>query len=259
MRAEHLALVPLLFAACVGETGGNAVRFTVAAAGPAGATDGQPLFWSTNGFDVALTRATLHVGAIYLDEAAPVSGAQASACYLTGTYVAQETAPLDVDLLRATPQPFPQAALGITDPPPLVGQVWLADGDVNRVADATVILTIAGTATRGGIGVPFTGAITIGANRAPASAGGGSSICKQRIVTPIPVSLTLAMKGGLVLRIDPRLFFTGVDFGQLPSDGAGGYTFSDDPAAPGYAPTGQTLYSNLHSTAPYAFGWTDAL
>jgi hypothetical protein len=259
MRAARLALAPLFFAACVGETGGNAVVFTAAAAGPADATAGQPLSWSMNGFDVALTEATLHVGAIYLDEAAPVSGAQATGCYLTGTYVAQETSALDVDLLSPTPQPFPQRAVGITEPAPLVGQVWLTGGDVNQVADTTAILKIAGTATQGGASFPFTGALTIGANRAPAGGGtgGGNSICKQRIVTPISVSLTLATTGGLLLRIDPRLFFTGVAFSQLPSGSAGGYAFSDDPAAPGYVPTGQALYSNLHSTAPYEFGWTN--
>jgi hypothetical protein len=260
MRAHHLAFGALSFAACVGQTGGNAVTFTAAAAGPADATARQPLSWSTNGFDVALTEATLHVGATYLDEAAPVSGAQATGCYLQAAYVAQETAALEVDLLNPTPQPFPQPAVGITDPAPLVGQVWLTGGDVNQVADTTVILKIAGTATQGGASFPFTGTITIGANRASAGGGtgGGSSICKQRIVTPIPVSLTLATTGGLLLRIDPRLFFTGVDFSQLPPDGAGGYAFSDDPAGPGYAPTGQAMYSNLHSTAPYTFGWTNA-
>src|SRR5689334_22146255 len=120
MRANHIASASLLFAACVGQTGGNSVVFTAAAAGPADATAGQPLSWTTNGFDVALTEATLHVGAIYLDEAAPVSGAQATGCYLTGTYVAQETSVLDVDLLNPTPQPFPQRAVGITEPAPVV-------------------------------------------------------------------------------------------------------------------------------------------
>ena len=261
MRADHLAFGALIFAACVGQTGGNAVTFTAAAAGPADATAGQPLAWSANGFDVALTEARLHVGATYLDEAAPVSGAQATGCYLTAAYVAQETVALDVDLLNPTPQPFAQPAPGITEPAPLVGQVWLTGGDVNQVADATTILRISGTATQGGAAFPFTGTMTIGANRAPpgGGTGGGNSICKQRIVTPIPVSLTLATTGGLLLRIDPRLFFTGVDFSRLPADGAGGYAFSDDPAAPGYAPTGQALYSNVHSTAPYAFGWTNAL
>jgi hypothetical protein len=258
MRAGHFALFGFLFVACVGQTGGSAIAFTAAAAGPADAMPGQPLSWSANDFDVVLTEAALHVGAIYLDEAAPVSGAQATGCYLTGTYVAQETAALDVDLLNPTAQAFPRPASGITEPAPLVGQVWLTGGAINQVADATVILKIAGTATRGGASYPFAGSVTIGPNRPPAG-GGGNSICKQRIVTPIPVALTLAGSGGLLLRIDPRLFFTGVDFSQLPSDGTGGYAFSDDPTASDYAPAGQALYSNLHSTAPYAFGWTEAL
>jgi hypothetical protein len=258
MRAAICAgLLLAMGAGCVGSTGGQTLQFPVAAAGPADAVAGQPLVFTSGAFTVTLTQATLHVGAVYLDQAAPVSGAQATGCYLTGTYVGEETYPLDVNLLDPTPQPFPRPALGITEPAALAEQVWLTGGDVNEVSDPTPILTIAGTAVGSAGAFPFTGTVTIGANHAPVGAvtGGGDSICKQRIVSPIQQPIVLQSTGGLLLRIDPRLFFVDVDFSQLPGDPASGYAFSDDPAAPSYAPAGQNLYANLRSVAPYQFSW----
>jgi hypothetical protein len=205
-----------------------------------------------------LTRATLHVGAVYLDESMPVSGAQATGCYLSGVYVAEETSALDVDLLSATPQRFASPALGITDPAPLIGEAWLTGGDVNAATDPTPILAIAGTATRAGMAFPFKGTVTISSNRQPPSAGRAAStpICKARIVTLVPARLTLQKTGGLLLRIDPRPFFEGVDFSQLPPDPrTGDFVFPDDASVP----AAQKLYVNLHSYAAYSFSWSGAL
>ena len=263
MRVWTIALGVLLSVGCVGQTGGETVDFAVAAAGPTDAIAGQPLSFTSGGFDVVLTRATLHIGAVYLDQAGPVSGAQATDCYLTGTYVGQETSPIDVNLLDPTPQPFPALAVGITEPRALVEQVWLTGTDINASADPTPILTIEGTATEGAAAFPFTGTVTIGSNHAPSSSAsaGGDSICKQRIVSPIQQPLTIEKTGGLLLRIDPRPFFVDVEFNKLPADpSTGGYAFSDDPNdSAAYAPTGQNLYMNLRSTAPYQFSWSTGL
>jgi hypothetical protein len=247
----------LLGAGCLGQTGGTTVVFAVAAAGPADAVAQQPLSFSSGGFELVLTRATLHIGAVYLDESQSVSGGQATGCYLTGTYVAQETSSLDVDLLDSTAQRFPASALGITDPAPLVGQVWLTGGEVNQASDPTPILVLAGTATKDAVSFPFTGTITISTNRRPnTSATGGSPICKARIVTPIPARVPLRSTGGLLLRVDPRPLFGGVDLSTLPRDPASGEIVIPD--APGQD-AAQILYGNLHSTALYTFSWTDAL
>jgi hypothetical protein len=264
MRTVMLVMSSILCAACIARTGGSTIELPVAAAGPAVATAGQPLSFTSGPWKVVLTRATLHVGAVYLDQTAPVSGGQATGCYLTGTYLAQETSSLDVDLLNPTPQAFAARALAITAPPALVGQVWLTGGDINTVSDPTPILVIAGTASGAGGVFPFAGTITIGANRqvsgGGSGAGGGDPICKQRIVTPIPAALTIEETGGLLLRIDPRLYFTAIDFSQLPKGAStGSYEFSDDPTATGYFPTGLDLFSNLESTAPYTFSWSDDL
>lgn len=74
-----LAVGSLLAGGCVGQTGGQTVVFSVAAAGPTDASAGQ-LAFTSGGFDVVLTQAKLHIGAVYLDQAAPVSGAQATDC-----------------------------------------------------------------------------------------------------------------------------------------------------------------------------------
>jgi hypothetical protein len=251
---------------CVGQTGGQTVDFSAAAAGPADAVAGQPLTFTTGaGWDVVLAQATLHIGAVYLDESRPISGGQATGCYLTGTYVAQETSGLDVDLLNPGLQIFPAKAHGITEPTALIGQVWLTGGDINASTDPTPILVVAGTATQagaaGGPNFPFMGTVTISSNHQAASSGaaGGDPICKARIVTPIDAVL-IETAGGLLLQIDPRAYFAGVDFSKLPADAStGGYAFSDDPTSTSYSPTGYQLYTNLRQTAPYTFSWTDSL
>ena len=207
-RLAH-ALLGLLAPAslgCIGQTGGNAVDFPVAAAGPASAISGQPLSCNSDGsWNITLTQATIHVGAVYLDQSQPVSGGQATSCYLTGTYVAQETSGLDVDLLSPNRQPFPAKAHGITNPPALVGQVWLTHGDINTIPDLVPVLQVAGTATQAGSVFPFSAALTIGANRQTSggAVAGADPICKERIVTPIPAAVTIQPTGGLLLSIDP--------------------------------------------------------
>ena len=266
MKPALLFAVALATASgCVAQTGGQTVDFPVAAAGPVDAVAGQPLAFTSAGWDLVLTQAKLHVGAVYLDESRPISGGQATGCYLTGTYVAQETSGLDVDLLDPGFQVFPVKAHGITEPAALIGQVWMTGGDINTTVDTTPILVVVGTATQAGAtslaSVPFTGKVTISANRQAASSGaaGGNPICKARIVTPIDAA-PIATTGGLLLRIDPRRLFAGIDFSQLPPDsGTGGYAFSDDPSNAGYSPTGFQLYTNLHQTAPYTFSWSNSL
>jgi predicted small secreted protein len=110
-----LVVMAVTLAACVGTTGGDVVDFPVAAAGAADAVAGQPYELVTDrGWHVVLTKATLHVGALYLGQSLPVSGAQNTSCILPGTYVAQVTTGLDVDLLSPAPQRFPSLGHGTT-------------------------------------------------------------------------------------------------------------------------------------------------
>lgn len=235
---------------CVGTTGGELLAFEAFAAGPEDATAGEPYtFQTSRGYSVTLDRAILHVGAVYLNQSRPASVGSDTSCYLPGVYVAQVTGGLDVDILSPALQPFPEPGSGVSGPA-LAGEVWLFGGeDVNEVADRTVVLDVAGTARKDGVDYPFEGEITISDNRAipPASPAqpGANPICKQRIVTPIPVDLHLEAGDDLVLRVDPRGLFDRVEISDLPSDGGSPpvHRFQDsDATAPDRA-----LYDGLRS------------
>src|SRR5437879_3036893 len=70
-----------LASGCIGSTGGDVFSFDAAASGPKDAHAGEPLDFTTErGWHVVLTKATMHVGALYLDLSEPVSGAQNTSC-----------------------------------------------------------------------------------------------------------------------------------------------------------------------------------
>jgi hypothetical protein len=242
-----MALASLLVA-CVDTTGGDLVTFPAVAAGPSDAVEGQPLdFVNDRGWHVSLTTASLHVGAVYLNQSTPVSGAQNTSCILPGTYVAQVTTGIDVDLLSPAQQSFPRPGSGVAIPA-LAGQLWLTGGDIDTVADATPILHVSGTADQNSAVLAFEGTLTIGANRVAQGASGGNPICKQRIVSPIPTAVEPRAGGRLLLQIDPRLLFVNVDF-TAPASGM--YVIPDDSSDQ----PSRNLYQNLHSSAPYRFEW----
>ncbi len=221
-----------ILAACQ-TTGGDRVTFSVAAHG------GNAAFDTGLGWHVELTTARLHLGAVYLNRANPISGSQETSCILPGLYTAEELAPLEVDVLSAEPQQFPAPAEG-TDDEAKTGELWLTGGDINADADATPIAEIAGTAND----LPFTATVTIStANRGipPSDPALPSQhpICKQRIVTPIPIDLRPHEGGTLEIAVDPRAWFANVDFstvtGAIPDSNA-------DPA-------GLNLFSGLRAAA----------
>jgi hypothetical protein len=199
----------------------------------------------------------LHIGSVYLNQTVPSSGAQATACILPGIYVGQVLGSLDVDALSPSPQPFPVdgEANAIQA---RAGELWLTGGDVNTIDDSTPILNAAGTADKGGISYPFEANITIGRNRLILSSDPAfpslNPICKQRIVSPIPINLTPQSNGELRIRVDPRVWFGAVDFSTLQR-------VSDSPLLYRFADSAQTsaditLYNGLRSTlGAYQFTW----
>jgi hypothetical protein len=257
MKRALFLLLLVVAIACNGTTGSELVTFTAAAAGPSDAPGGALAFTSGRGFAVTLTKATLHVGALYLNQSQPVSGAQETSCVLPGTYVAEVTTGMTVDLLSPTLQVFPALGDG-TSLAAIVGEVWLFDGDANAVEASVPSLVVEGSVVVGTETRAFRGSITIGSNRVvptnDPSQPGAHPICKERIVSPIPVRVTPETDGSLVLRVDPRRFFDNVDFAAL-------HEFSTDPPAYGFydAPTDQpsiNLYDALRSASgAYSFSW----
>jgi hypothetical protein len=98
---KRLAPLLLFVAACIGTTGSDLLGFAAYGAGAEGAATA---FTTGQGWTVTLTRARLHVGAMYLNRSVPVSGGQERACFLPGIYVAQVLGGMDLDLLSPTPQ-----------------------------------------------------------------------------------------------------------------------------------------------------------
>lgn len=256
MRSLSVPALAFVLAGC-GDTGSAIVTFHAAAAGPADAVTGQPLtFTNALGYEVTLTRAHLHIGALYLNRSVPTSGSQAQACVLPGIYSGQVTRPVDLDALSPVPQPFPADGEGTADPL-RTGQVWLFGTDPFAPIDLTPLVEVAGTATQGATVITFSGRITISENRAVAVSNpalpGTNPLCKQRIVTPIEVDFTLGQGGTLLLRVDPRIWLRNVDFAQIPTDPA-------DPSRRRFLDRteGQpdvSFYSGVRSTAPYTFNW----
>jgi len=255
-----LALCTLTFA-CVGTTGSDYLEFKAYAAGPKTATEASPYsFQSDLGFAVTLTRARLHVGAAYLDSSMPTLGAQATSCTLPGLYVASVPGPVDIDVLSGAPQPFSVQGGG-TSIRALAGELWLTGGPIDADVDTTVILDVAGNASKEGTSFPFEGKVTIGENRAiPASnpaLPGSNPICKQRIVSPIPVDLTPRAGGSLLVRINPAGWFSNVNFSKLAASTteSGLRVFADDNSD---QPSRNLFYGLTQaSVQTYTFDWVD--
>lgn len=251
-----LALCPLL-GGCVGTTGGELLELEAYAAGPAD-TAAASSFENGLGYRISLEKAHIFVGGVYLNRSRPSSVSSDTSCSLPGIYVAEVLGGREVDLLSSEPQRFPERAFA-TSETALTGEVWLTPGDINRESSDTIVLSVAGTASRGGETFPFEGELTIGENRviAPTDAAlpGQHPICKQRIVSPIPLALKPHAGASLLLRIDPRGMFGNVDFATL-SETDGTFRFADES---GVDQASDNLYAGLRrSTGVYEFSWQEA-
>jgi hypothetical protein len=242
-----------LMTACVGTTGGQVVTFDAEASGPSDVIAGQPLAFDTvyssgtkkTTWNVVLTKATLHVGAIYTSQTTTISGEQNVSCFSPGTYSGEVTSGVDVDLLSPTAAKFSGGGEGTTLPGESA-QVWLTQGDVNLIDVEPPILVLEGTATNGTDRRAFTASISIEQNRLGSGTeiAGANPICKQRIIS-FASPITLAQGGTLHLTVDPRLLFTNVDFSALaPATSGTGYAFKDDSSDQPSA----ALYSALRSS-----------
>ena len=224
-RFSILALSVIICASCIGSTGGERVTFKASAAGPKEAVAGTALVFQTRtGFEVSLTSAKLHLQALYLDRRDRSRPERESSCYSADAYVGELRASIDVDLLDGKPKAFAaegDALSGAVNS----ADVWLGEGEINAFSQASakqVVLHAAGTARQAGVEIPFALDFRIDTNRAKAPDGaalpGSNPICHQRIVSKIPTSFVVDGPGTLVLRIDPRPMFDGVDFSEVPKE-----------------------------------------
>lgn len=254
--ARPWAIAILFASGCVGTTGSDLVEFQAYAAGPADISEGMVgyEFDTSTGFHIRLTKATLHVGGVYLNRSRPIQGAQDTPCILPGVYAGQVTSGLDVDVLSPSLQPFPVLGDGTGDPA-LAGEIWLTGARIDALDDRTPILVFAGEASQETTVFRFGGTITIGKNRQVTSSNpatpGANPLCKTRIVTPIPVEFTPSRSGALVVRALPRIWFDGVDFAKLDKGQGDDRNFADEPLDQ----PASSLFLGLRLTSAYELTW----
>jgi hypothetical protein len=254
-----LALSAGLPACGTRDTGGALVSFHAYAAGLAG-LEGPVEFDTGAGFHVKLTNARMHLGAVYM-RLGQQHLANAS-CIGDSTYGLQVPGGIDVDVLTGSPQEFSVLGSATTDLN-TGAELWLVDGNINNVASTTVLVSVAGVASKGFASIPFHGSLTIGTNRlvAPSNPAqpGANPICKERIIALIPVAIRPTVGGNLLLRIDPRPWFGGIDFETLVP-GTDGMTSEIPDSSNGSgadAPAGRAFFQAVTSAAPdtYQFSW----
>jgi hypothetical protein len=235
-RSFALALA-LALAGCADTTGAARVTFAVEAAGIE-RDAAQPLSFTTDqGWTVTLTEARVALGPIYLNTLAPLEGrrpllrrvgdlllpsayADGESHLGAGRVVGEVTTQVEVDALSPAPTAVPGGGDGVAEPS-LTAEAWLFNRD-------GAVIRVAGSARRDDQDVAFEGALVIDAALVPA----GGSIDEARKVRGIPARLTLAQGGVLRVRVDPRGWFDGADFGALtagtPRDGRYRFTPQDN-------------------------------
>ncbi len=238
------------------------MTFDAYASGPADAT--SPLAFETElGFQVTLTKATMHVGAVYLTATAANLSSQDSSCIEPGRYLAEVPGPADVNLLSAAPQAFSVRGDGSVDVA-VTGELWPTGGDINATDDSTEVLALEGTATRGGMSWPFEATVTIGENRTKPTSNpalpGLNPICKRRIVVVSPIQTPIVAGKSLYVRVDPRELVRLVDFSQLDlvqTTPSPLYQVPDsDTADTAGAAAGRDLFTGILTAGSSAFDFT---
>jgi hypothetical protein len=253
MRSTLVALA--LLAGCTHGTGGDRFEFVAAAAGPADAT-GSLAFTTGRGDRIVLEKALVRIRALYLNQSVALSAPKDTHCFLHGIYAAQVTSGRTIDLLSSAPQFF--GVLGeATRDVARTGEVWLGSVPIDAPDDPVPVVELAGRVqTAGRPEARFEAIVSIGSNRAipaPRETPGAFPICRERIVSPIPIELPLARGGDLLLRIDPRPWFAAVDFATVPEDPDGVLRFPDVRGEQ----ASNALFNGIKARAGvYHFEWT---
>ncbi|MCL2178975.1 MAG: hypothetical protein FWC28_03745 [Proteobacteria bacterium] len=237
---------------CISNTGGELIEFGMVAEGD----EASRFFVSPLGYEIHLEKARIHIGALYLNQSIPGNHTLETSCVLPGIYSAEVRSGLWVDALSAGRQVFPVRGNGTTEACK-AAEIWLGEGDIDALENANIILEVTGEAARGGERWPFEGRLSIGQNRVeppknPALPG-SNPICKQRIITPIPIEFQLKNRGLLVLKVVPSVWFANVEFSELgKAPGAARYAFKDEAAGQ----PDNALYAGMRANfGPYHFSF----
>jgi hypothetical protein len=250
----------LLCSSCIQSTGGNVVTFQMSASGDNQVVSGGPLtFVTARQYEVTLTQAKLFIGAVYFSAQNPQNYQLETSCIQPGVYTGEIRAPITINLLSPEAIDFQIEGNG-TDLLTQSAEIWLSESVVNAESSSKEILSVAGIARKGLEKIPFTGRLTIGRNRKlplrNAALPGSNPICQQRIVAPIPFETTLTNESRIRIQIDPRAFFSSVEFLELSKTDAGERVFLDDGNSP--LQPDQALFNALTaSSGPWRFEITE--
>ncbi|MDP3276071.1 MAG: hypothetical protein Q8Q09_12800 [Deltaproteobacteria bacterium] len=234
-------LAALTFAAAMpacGNTGFERVHFRASVGGVA--HEGETLTFETRaGWTVTLERARLAIGPIYFNTIVPlqshatgdlhrgwrswfvpIASANGESHIGQGRIVGEITEQLEVDVLSPTLQTFSRDGIGLSEPVASV-ELWL----YNRASLDNAVATVAGTARRGELVVPFVGQFAMD----PADATTEQPLDSLRRIRGIAAPMTLSEGASVTLRVDLRPAFANADFSELTAhtrDREGRYRFA---------------------------------
>jgi hypothetical protein len=205
------ALICCLALSC-GTTGGALVILPMSVSGVQG-----PLTFTTNtGWTVNLTTAKAALGPFYFNASPPDTQS-----FRSGTVIVEATEQVVVDALDPTPQALAGGADGETGAAVAV-EIDLFPPDSTQTAAARAQIgsvnfgIVAGTASKGGTTVAFSGPLAIPALSDPSLQTTQKPLLAQERIAGAAVDLQFtAAPQTLALKVDPTHWFDSVDFSQL--------------------------------------------
>ena len=230
-------------ASCASGTGNQRFSFEARIAGEGPGTAESHTFVNEKGWTIALSRAEVTLGPVYLNVIAPLTDTTTTFLDFfvrsawaygedhlhSGRVAGEVLAQVTFDALSAEPTPFPRLGT-MTQEPVRTAEVWFfpapgVPGDTKRID--TVALDVAGTASREGLSVPFRGQLVLNDDwllDQTQGQRGNLSITGMRQVRGIAAPFFPSEGGRLDIGFDISRLFRGAEFSSIatnPSDDDG--------------------------------------